>query len=405
MGDNQSLLDTVLQKAKALWPELLEWRRHLHENPELSFQEYKTQAWLREKLGEMGIECHPVAETGLWGILKSEDAGEEEPVFWLRADMDALPIHENEEKPCVSHNPGVMHACGHDVHSACLLGALNILKQLRLSWHGKVGFVFQPGEEVLPGGASLVVSSGLFTSFSNLGMAALHVSPELDAGYLGFAEGPFMASSDEIYLTFEGPGGHGALPHLSADTLLAAASTLVILQQVASRRAPTATPTILSFGRCTAPGAPNVIPSKVELAGTFRTLDEAWRREAHQHIRRIAEQTAAAHSVSLTCEIRQGYPVLVNDPELTHHVRAAMASLFGAEKIVDLKPRMTSEDFSFYGSQMPVCLFRLGTGGPEHQYRHSVHTPRFDIHPEALFYGAAALAWAALSNLNAGRKP
>jgi amidohydrolase len=390
----------ILATAYSLQPSLLAWRSHLHQHPELSFQEHETQQWLRKQLETLGLQATPIAGTGLWGILESDPPTPQAPVFWLRADIDALPIEEAEDKPLVSLSPGVMHACGHDVHTTCLLGALHLLKTLRIPWRGRIGYIFQPAEEVLPGGAEYIISEGLFERFQNLGIAALHVHPPLDVGRLGFAAGTYMASSDEIYITLSGPGGHAAAPNETPDTVLAAAHLVVNLQQVAARLAPPDVPTVLSFGRLEAAGATNVIPSTVKLAGTFRTMNENWRGHAHQHIRRITEHTAAAFDVQARCEIKRGYPVLVNHPPLTQALRRAMEQLLGPENISDLPIRMASEDFARYTHIMPGCLFRLGTGGPGSAYRHSVHTPRFDIHPDALTYGAAAMAWAALTALD-----
>ncbi|MCS6917066.1 MAG: M20 family metallopeptidase, partial [Chitinophagales bacterium] len=317
-------------------------------------------------------------------------------VLWLRADMDALPITEAPEKPCVSENPGVMHACGHDVHTTCLLGALYILKNLSAQWSGRVGFIFQPGEEVLPGGASLILKEGLLESFPSKGIIGLHVHPDLDAGQVALSPGPVMASSDELYIRIKGPGGHAALPHLVPDTLLAAAHLLITLQQEVSRRRPPLLPAVLSFGKMTGGTAPNVIPQWVELAGTLRCMDENWRRQAHKEITHIVESVAQSFDVKAECQILEGYPVLFNHPDLTQKVAKALSELLGADHVHPMQPRMTSEDFATYTRLMPGCFFRLGTGGPGSAHRHSVHTAQFDINPQSLMVGAASLAWAAL---------
>jgi len=313
--------------------------------------------------------------------------------------MDALPIHETNHTDYTSTVPGVMHACGHDVHSACVLGAGIILNKLRNQFPGVVNLLFQPGEEVLPGGARLMLEEGVFDNQRPSGVIAQHVYPSLEAGKVGFREGKYMASTDEIYLTIKGRGGHGALPQHLNDPIVAAAQVILSLQQVSSRLAPPAIPTVLSFGKVIAEGATNVIPDIVQLEGTFRTMDESWRMKAHEHIRRIATETAHAYGVKADVDIRKGYPVLTNDPELTRRSKAAAAEYLGEENVEELDIRMTAEDFAWIAMEYPACFYRLGTAGTNGGFTSGVHTSTFDIDEEALRTGSGLMAFLTIKEL------
>lgn len=317
----------------------------------------------------------------------------------LRADMDALPIEEQNEVSYKSRNHGVMHACGHDVHTSCLLGAANILFQLKDEFNGTIKLLFQPGEERLPGGASLMIKEGALQNPNPTGIFGQHVMPLLPVGKVGFRSGLYMASTDELYVTVKGKGGHGAMPHLNIDPVLIAANIITSLQQIVSRNAQPIVPSVLSFGKVIANGATNIIPNEVYMEGTFRTLDEAWRAEAHAKMKKMAEGIAESMGGSCEFEIRKGYPFLKNDEALTGRAKQAAVQYMGAENVVDLDIWMAAEDFSYYSQEMPATFYRLGTRNEAKGITSSVHTPTFDIDETALEHGMGLMAWLALQEL------
>ena len=383
--------------AEELQPELVTIRRHLHANPELSFREYQTAAFICQKLDDLKIPYQKgLAGTGVIGIIQGKNPGKYLRAF--RADMDALPIQEAGEKSYLSSIPGVMHACGHDVHTTCLLGLAHILQSLCDQWEGTIQLIFQPGEELLPGGASLLINEGIFQPVSPEAIIAQHVHPPLEAGKVGFREGPYMASSDELYLSVRGRGGHGAMPQDCIDPIAITAQIISGLQMVVSRNANPFTPSVLTFGRIQSEGgATNIIPNTVNLQGTFRTMDEAWRQKAHQLMASIVTGIAESFGALAELQIVKGYPVLVNDPELTSRCRAAAEAYLGAENVVELPMRMTSEDFAWYSHHIPACFFRLGTGNAEKGISSPIHTDTFDIDESALSVGAGLMAWLAVT--------
>lgn len=377
-----------IQAARQIHSRLIEIRRHLHMHPELSFQEVETARYIAGLLDEWGVTYRiGIAGTGII----AEIGGGSGKIIGIRADMDALPITEKSTHDYVSKNIGVMHACGHDVHMTCALGALLLLRNKALP-HG-IRFIFQPGEEKLPGGASLMISEGAIQGIEKL--LALHVYPHLPSGYVGFKPGRYMASSDEVYITVKGKGGHGALPHLNHDPVVAASQLVLALQQVVSRFVPPSVPSVLSIGRFIANGTTNVIPDIVQLEGTFRTMDESWREKAHDSIRQIADSICSAAGVTAEVTIVRGYPALVNDEDFTRRSIELAGELLGLDQVKELDIRMTAEDFAFYSQQIPCCFFRLGTGNEEKNTLHSVHTPYFDVDEDALITGSALLAWLA----------
>lgn len=387
--------DYFLEKANSLFEEVLAFRRHLHQYPELSFQEYETQKFIASKLNDNGIYGTSIADTGYVA-----DLGKGDNCIALRADTDALPIHEKNDTIYVSRNEGVMHACGHDVHSACLYGALLILKKIEGELNGKVRALFQPGEEVLPGGALKMIEAGVLENPRPKAIIALHVFPELEAGKTGFRKGIYMASGDEIHITFKGKGGHGALPHRCIDPIIVAAQFLTNIQVVVSRKAPPATPTVLTFGKINSDGgATNIIPDEVRIEGTFRTFSEEWRAEAHEIISRFARDIAHAHGAEADCRIEKGYPYLENNEALTEWAKKQTADLIGTDNVIDLPIRMTTEDFAWYSHLIPACFFRLGIRNEARGIIHPVHTSHFDVEEEALKTGMATMAYLAYQAL------
>ncbi len=394
----------LLQKVKLLAKENLQAsinnRRHLHAHPELSFQEYKTAAFVASKLRDIGLSpVEGVAGTGVLALVEGRNP--DKKTVALRADMDALPIAEENDVPYKSKNQGVMHACGHDVHTASLLGAASILKQLQSEFEGTVKLLFQPGEERVPGGASLMIKDGVLQNPDPQAILGQHVMPYIPAGKVGFREGKYMASADEIYFTVKGKGGHAAMPENLVDPVLVTSHIIVALQQVISRNANPRVPSVLSIGRVVAEGATNIIPEKVEVAGTFRTLDEEWRATAKEKIASIVTGTAKAMGAVAELEIRHGYPFLCNDEALTRKLKSCATDYLGAENVIDLDIWMAAEDFAFFSQERPACFYRLGTGNAAKGITSGVHTSTFDIDESALETGAGLMSWLAISELMA----
>lgn len=392
------LKDRIKSLAQAYKQEVIDLRRHLHSHPELSFKEFQTAAFVAEKLKEIGItEIESKATTGWSALIKGKNP--EKKVVALRADMDALPIIEANEVPYKSQNPGVMHACGHDAHTASLLGAAKILHEVRDQFEGTIKLIFQPGEEIIPGGASLMIKDKVLENPRTNSILGQHVMPMIPAGKVGFRSGLYMASADELYLTIKGKGGHGAMPETFIDPVLISAHLLVALQQIVSRVANPKIPSVLSFGRVEALGATNIIPNEVKIQGTFRTLDEAWRAKAHQKMRQIAEGIVEGMGGQLDFEIRKGYPFLKNNPELTARSVDAARDYLGAENVLDLDIWMAAEDFAYFSQEIDGCFYRLGTRNEARGITSGVHTPTFDIEEESLEIGAGLMAWLAVSEL------
>ena len=392
------LKDKIKSLAKAYKEEVIANRRHLHANPELSYQEFKTAAFVEEQLKSIGItKIEKKATTG-WSAL-IEGKNPHKKVVALRADMDALPIHEANEVSYKSKNEGVMHACGHDAHTASLLGAAKILHGIKDDFEGTIKLIFQPGEELVPGGASLMIKDKVLENPRPSGIIGQHVMPFIEAGKVGFRKGIYMASADELYITVKGKGGHGAMPETLIDPVLIASHMIVALQQVVSRAASPKIPSVLSFGRVEALGATNVIPNEVHIQGTFRTLNEEWRAKAHQKMLQIAHGIVEGMGGELDFEIRKGYPFLKNDPELTDRSQKAAIDYLGAENVLDLDIWMAAEDFAYYSQEINGCFYRLGTRNESRGITSGVHTPTFDIEEDALEIGAGLMAWLAVSEL------
>ncbi len=374
----------------------MRWRRHLHQNPELSFHEEKTSQFIREALTELGIPYRDkVANHGIVGLIEGKNPSK--GIFALRADMDALPINEENDVPYRSLNEGVMHACGHDAHTASLLGAANILRETKEHWEGTVKLVFQPAEEKMPGGAKQMIEEGALKNPDASGILGQHVFPQLPAGKLGFKSGMYMASCDEIYLTVRGQGGHGAVPELTIDPVLISSHIVVALQQIISRRASPKQPTVLSFGKIEGNGATNVIPDSVRIEGTFRAFNEDWRTKAHHLIREMASGIAASMGAECEVNIVKGYPFLKNNPDLTDKVKAMAVEYLGEENVVDLDIWMAGEDFAYYSHEIPGCFYRFGVANESKGITSSVHTPTFDIDEDSLEISSGFIAWAAIN--------
>jgi len=372
--------------------------RHLHAHPELSFEEYETGAFVCRQLEIMQIPYRSgIAGTGI--LARIEVRNPEKRCIALRADMDALPVCENVNIAWKSKNENVMHACGHDAHTACLLGAAAVLNQIRNDFEGPILLVFQPGEEKAPGGARLMLEAGIFNDYKPELIIAQHVSVDFPTGTMAFLPGKIMASADEVHVKVQGKGGHGALPHLVNDTVLATAQTLVSLQQVKSRLCHPLTPMVLTFGKLIAGGAQNIIPHEVQLSGTFRTFDEEWRHEALAHIRRIITETTAAYGCTADIDIPHGYPCVVNDVEITQKARSFAEEWVGKDNTLTLEPRMTSEDFAFFSQKYPATFYRFGVKGEINADSGGLHSATFRIDEEALQTGAGGMAWLAYSFL------
>lgn len=392
------LKDKIKSLAKAYKEEVVANRRHLHANPELSFEEYNTATFVETKLREMGItSIDKKANTGWSALIEGKNPTKR--VVALRADMDALPIIEANDVSYKSQNPGVMHACGHDAHTASLLGAAKILNELKDQFEGTIKLIFQPGEEVAPGGASLMIADKVLENPRPNGIIGQHVMPFIEVGKVGFRPGIYMASADEIYVTVKGKGGHAAMPETLIDPVLIASHMIVALQQVVSRAASPKIPSVLSFGRVEALGATNVIPNEVKIQGTFRTLDEDWRAKAHEKMLSIAKGIVEGMGGEVDFDIRKGYPFLKNDPELTERSHQAAIAYLGEENVLDLDIWMAAEDFAFYSQEVEGCFYRLGTRNEAKGITSGVHTPTFDIDEDALEIGAGLMAFLAVSEL------
>ncbi len=394
-----SSIQSIQQKAKDLLPSLIEIRREIHQNPELSFQEFETQKLVENYLqNKLGLKTQRLANTGVVALIEGKNP--QKKVVGLRADMDALPIVEvNDGRPYRSKKEGVMHACGHDVHTTSLLGAATILNELRNDFEGTVKLVFQPGEEKLPGGASLMITDGVLNNPKVDVMIGQHVMPLLNTGKIGIRKGLYMASTDELYVTVKGKGGHGAIPNLAVDSVLIAAHIVVALQQIVSRNANPAMHSVLSFGKVNAAGATNVLPDEVKMEGTFRTMDETWRDEAHKRMIKMAEGIAESMGGSVDFEIKRGYPFLKNDEVISEICREAAEEYVGTENVKPLDIWMAAEDFAYYSQEVPSCFYRLGTRNEEKGTGVSVHNAKFDVDEDAIEQGAGLFAYMAIKHL------
>ncbi len=385
------LKDKIKQLASQYAAGLIEIRHHLHAHPELSYKEFETSKLVQQQLDAMGIPYDIKATTGVIGLLKGKNP--DKRVIALRADMDALPITEENDVPYKSKNEGIMHACGHDVHTTCLLGAARILHALKEEWEGTIKLIFQPGEEKNPGGASLLIKEGVLENPRPSAIIGLHVHPQLEIGKFRFRGGKIMASADEIYITIKSKGGHAAAPQETADTILIASQLIVALQQIVSRNRNPFSPSVLSITSFHGGYTTNVIPSEVKLMGTFRAMDETWRFKAHDLIRKLSTELVHSMGADIDLVIDVGYPTVYNNEQLNSITEAAAAEYAGAENVEESELRMGAEDFGYYSQVIPGCFYRLGAGNVAKGITSGVHTPTFNIDEDAIPLGAGMMAW------------
>ena len=403
MESKLNLLEEIKSLAKKFYPEVRHWRAHLHANPELSFQEYATSQFIQEILKENNISfTSGIVGTGIVGEVEGRNP--ESKVVLLRADMDALPITEKNNVSYKSKVAGIMHACGHDVHTASLLGALKILTETKNNWAGTVKFIFQPGEEVLPGGASLMIKEGILDNPTVDAAIAQHVFPSMETGKVGFKSGMYMASTDELYITVKGMGGHAAMPTEYNNPILIAAEIVTQLNSIFMNTTETrnlnSVPTVLAFGKIEGLGATNVIPETVEICGTFRTMNEEWRNLSHTRIKHSINEICKKNKAEAEVRIERGYPFLINDEKVSEHAKKMAETYLGKENVEDLPLRMTAEDFAYISQQVPSCFYRLGTGNKQKGITSGVHSATFDIDERALEIGSGLMAWLAVSELS-----
>ncbi|MBP7558057.1 MAG: amidohydrolase [Chitinophagaceae bacterium] len=385
------MITTIKQLAALYAPDYISIRQHLHAHPELSYQEFETSRFVQSRLTELGIPFTVMAETGVVGIIEGRNP--QSRIVALRADMDALPIQEENDIPYKSKNNGVMHACGHDVHTTCLLGAARILQELKDKWEGTVKLIFQPGEEKNPGGASLMIRDGVLQNPAPSAIFGLHVHPGLATGQVSFRPGKVMASADELYITVKGKGGHAASPHLCIDPILMASQLIIQLQQLISRYNNPFNPTVLSITAFNGGSTTNVIPNEVKLKGTFRAMDEGWRFKAHELIRRTVSGVAQSAGGEIDLHIDVGYPSVYNNEKL-HPIAVEQAVAYmGPAHVEETEMRMGAEDFGYYSQLIPGCFFRLGVMNVEKGIVSGVHTPTFNIDENAIEIGIGMMAW------------
>ena len=392
-----TLKDKISRLAQDIHAEVVGNRRHLHAHPELSFQEYETSAFVKSKLDELGISYQNMADTGIVALITGSKPSDS--VVALRADMDALPILEANDVPYRSTKEGIMHACGHDVHTSSLLGTAKILTKLKDEFAGTVKLIFQPAEERLPGGANLMIKEGVLENPKPQAVLGQHVMPLIELGKVGFRAGKYMASTDEIYVTVHGKGGHGAQPQQNIDPVLITSHIIIALQSIVSRVADPKIPSVLSFGKVIANGATNVIPNEVKLEGTFRTMDEEWRSKAHEKMKKMAEGIAEAMGGRCDFNIMRGYPFLINEEKLTASTRAYAEEYLGKENVLDLDIWMAAEDFAYFSQVADACFYRLGTGNEALGITSSVHTPTFDVDEDSLKLSTGLMTYIALKQM------
>ncbi len=393
------LKEKIRGLAGSIYPEMKAVRRHLHQHPELSKHEFETANFVCRFLEKEGISyTSGVGGNGIVALIKGKNP--EKKVIALRADMDALPITEENDVPYKSMNTGVMHACGHDVHTTCLLGASKLLNDLKDDFEGTIKLIFQPSEEEYPGGALMMIKDGVLENPAPVMIFGQHVLPNLEVGKVGMRAGKYMASTDEIYFTVKGRGGHGATPELNIDPIVIAAQIIIALQQIVSRIAKPTMPTVFTIGRVIADGRTNVTPSEVKMDGILRTFNEDWRKEAHEKITHIAQTVAKAYGGECEVFVDHGYPFLVNDDKVTAMTRQLASEYLGSENVVELDERMTAEDFAYFTQKVPACFYRLGVTDSEGRLKSNLHSSTFDVDEQSIEIGVGLMTWLAVNALN-----
>ena len=383
----------IKSKCDAYFDEVVAIRRQLHQHPELSFCERNTAELVKKCLASKNIEFQSeIAGTGVVATIKGKPSNK---TVALRADMDALPIHETTDLPYRSVNDGVMHACGHDAHTAMLLGTAFILNELKDEFSGTVKLIFQPGEEKLPGGASLMMKEGVLDDVDLI--IGQHVYPDLPCGEVGFHAGPYMASSDEVNITVKGRGGHAAKPDERDNALLAAAKIDAKLSELYPENCKS--DVLLAFGSIVADGTYNVIPSEVNLKGTMRVFDEEKRKLLKDNVLNVSKDIASEYGCEADVFIEQGYPSLKNDVKLTEKCAAFAKEILGEDKVKDLPQLMTAEDFAWYSQKIPACFYRLGTSNPEKGIKAKQHTSNFNIDENAMRIGIETMTYITMNML------
>jgi amidohydrolase len=390
------MIERIKALAKQYAPAYIDVRHHLHAHPELSYKEFETSKFIQQKLSALNIPFEIKAETGVVGLIKGNNP--DKRIIALRADIDALPIKEENNISYKSKNDGIMHACGHDVHTTCLLGAAQILHELRTEWEGTVKLIFQPGEEKNPGGASLLIKEGVLENPKPSSIFGLHVHPGLEIGKLSFRSGKVMASADELYITIKGKGGHAASPHLCIDPILIASHLIISLQQIVSRNNNPYNPSVLSVTSVQGGNTTNVIPNEVKLKGTFRAMDEEWRFKAHELIRKISTDLVHSMGGEIDLLIDIGYPSVYNNEKLNEATRQKAEEFMGKVNVEETEPRMGAEDFGYYTQLIPGCFYRLGVMNKEKGITSGVHTPTFNIDERAIEIGMGMMAWLGASS-------
>lgn len=393
------LSNTIKKIASEIFDDIVAKRRHLHKYPELSFKEYETSLYIKKSLDELKIPWRSIVETGVIATIAGKNSSKSQKVVALRADMDALPIEEKTNFNFKSVNKGVMHACGHDMHVSSLLGVAKILKRLEETFSGSVLLIFQPGEENLPGGASKIIEEGILSDSGVNIVIGQHIVPNIESGKISFHKGNFMASMDEVRIKVIGKGGHGAEPQNVKDPVVAASNIIVTLQQIISRFSNPGTPSILSFGNIEAKGTTNIIPDSVYMEGTFRTMDESWRKIAHEKIKNIATSVAKGLDCDCSVEVKEGYPSLYNDISLTEKLQGFSAEILGEENTIKSEIWMASEDFAYYSQSFSSCFYLLGGSYKDKTEENFLHTSTLDLNEEALMTGMSVMSYITLKYL------